>query len=57
VTSANLIWWIVIYAFLDLSPMYALLHPFGGAMLLYISLRAIVRGRRVRWKERDYVVT
>ncbi|MDB4893728.1 MAG: glycosyl transferase family 2 [Gemmatimonadetes bacterium] len=57
VTSANLIWWIVIYAFLDLSPMYALLHPFGGAMLLYISLRAIVRGRNVRWKDRDYVVT
>ncbi len=57
VTSANLIWWIVIYAFIPLSPLYALLHPLGGAVLLYISLRAIVRGRNVTWKERDYVVT
>ncbi|MEO5815726.1 MAG: glycosyltransferase family 2 protein [Gemmatimonadaceae bacterium] len=56
VTAANLLWWIVIYAFLELSPMYALLHPLGGVMLLYISLRAIVRGRNVTWKERDYVV-
>lgn len=56
VTAANLLWWIVIYAFLGLSPMYALLHPLGGAVLLYISLRALVRGRNVRWKERDYVV-
>ncbi len=57
VTTANLLWWIVVYAFLGLSPAYALLHPLGAAMLLYISLRSIVRGRRVRWKERDYVVT
>jgi chlorobactene glucosyltransferase len=56
VTAANLLWWIVINAFLELSPGYALLHPLGGVMLLYISLRAIVRGRNVRWKERDYVV-
>jgi len=40
-----------------LSPLYALLHPLGGAVLLYISLRALVRGRKVTWKERDYVVT
>ena len=57
VTGANLLWWIVVYAFLGLSPVYALLHPLGAAMLLYISLRSILRGRRVRWKERDYVVT
>jgi hypothetical protein len=57
VSAANLLWWIVIYAFLGLSPIYALLHPLGGAVLLYISLRALVRGRNVRWKERDYVVT
>lgn len=57
VTAANLLWWIVIDAFLGLSPLYALLHPIGGAVLLYISLRALVRGRKVTWKERDYVVT
>ena len=49
--------WITIYAILRLSPAYALLHPLGGVVLFYISLRAIVRGRNVRWKERDYVVT
>ncbi|MEO8334387.1 MAG: glycosyltransferase family 2 protein [bacterium] len=57
VTTANMLWWIVVYSFLGLSPLYALLHPLGGAMLFFISVRAIVRGRRVRWKERDYVVT
>jgi chlorobactene glucosyltransferase len=56
-TGANLLWWIVVDAFLGLSPIYALLHPLGAAMLLYISLRSLVRGRRVRWKERDYIVT
>jgi chlorobactene glucosyltransferase len=56
-TAANVLWWIVIDAFLDVPPLYALLHPLGGAMLLYISLRALVRGRNVTWKERDYVVS
>jgi hypothetical protein len=53
-TVANLIWWLLVYTWLRLSPVYALLHPLGSAMVLYIALGAIVRGRRVRWKERDY---
>ena len=53
-TSANAVWWLLVYAWLRLSPVYALLHPLGAAMVLYIALGAIVRGRRVRWKERDY---
>lgn len=53
-TGANLVWWLLVYAWLRLSPAYALLHPLGAAMLLYIALGAIVRGRRVRWKEREY---
>jgi hypothetical protein len=53
-TTANLIWWLLVYAWLRLSPAYALLHPLGSAMVLYIALGAIVRGRRVRWKEREY---
>jgi hypothetical protein len=36
------------------SPAYALLHPLGAMLLLYITVRAMVRGSRVRWKERDY---
>ena len=53
-TSANLVWWLLVYLWLRLSPVYALLHPLGAAMVLYIALGAIARGRRVRWKERDY---
>ena len=53
-TGANLVWWLLVYLWLRLSPVYALLHPLGAAMVVYIALGAIVRGRRVRWKERDY---
>ena len=56
VTGANLVWWLGVYALLRLSPVYAVLHPAGSAMLLYIALRSIVRGKRVQWKDRDYVV-
>ena len=57
VTGANLIWWLIVYALLGLSPAYALLHPLGSAMLLYIVLRSIARGNRVQWKERDYIAS
>ena len=53
-TGANLVWWLLVYSWLRLSPVYALLHPVGSAAVLYIALFAIVRGRRVRWKEREY---
>ena len=53
-TGANLVWWLLVYAWLRVSPLYALLHPLGAAMVLYIALGAIARGRRVRWKEREY---
>jgi hypothetical protein len=56
VTAVSLLWWLYIYASLGLSPAYALFHPLGAAALLYISVRAIVRGRQVRWKGRDYQV-
>jgi chlorobactene glucosyltransferase len=55
VTSVNLLWWLLVYAWLGLSPLYALLHPLGAGVLLYISALAIARGRRVRWKGREYV--
>jgi chlorobactene glucosyltransferase len=52
--GANLVWWAVVYRWLGLSPGYAALHPLGAGLLLYISVRAIVRGRRVEWKGREY---
>jgi glycosyltransferase involved in cell wall biosynthesis len=54
-TGANVAWWMLVYLWLRLSPLYALLHPLGSAALLYIASRAIVRGKRVEWKEREYV--
>jgi chlorobactene glucosyltransferase len=55
VTGVNLLAWLVVYGALRMSPVYALLHPLGAAVLLYISVRAIARGRNVRWKGREYV--
>jgi chlorobactene glucosyltransferase len=56
VTGLNVLSWLTVYALLGLSPLYALLYPLGAAALLYISLRAIVRGRQVHWKGRDYEI-
>ena len=52
----SLLWWSFVYAALSLSPMYALLYPLGAAAVLGISIGSIVRGRRVSWKDRTYVV-
>jgi hypothetical protein len=53
-TGMNLVWWMLVYRWLRLSPLYALLHPMGSAVVLYIALGAIGRGTRVRWKGREY---
>ena len=54
-TGANTLWWLGIFRLLRLSPAYALLHPLGAGVMLYISLGAIARGRKVRWKDREYI--
>ncbi|MBC7791603.1 MAG: glycosyltransferase, partial [Anaerolineae bacterium] len=52
----SLLWWALVFRVaLGMSPAYALTFPLGAAMLLYIVLRAIVRGSRVRWKDREYL--
>jgi hypothetical protein len=56
-TIASLTWWLIVYMGLGMSPVYALLHPLGAGMFLYIALRSIAKGKRVQWKDRDYVVT
>jgi glycosyltransferase involved in cell wall biosynthesis len=53
-TVALLVWWAFVYRELDESPLYALLTPIGAAVLFYIFLRAVLRGRRVAWKGREY---
>jgi chlorobactene glucosyltransferase len=53
-TAATLLWWIVAYVQIQESPFYALAYPLGASVLLYIFASAILRGRRVTWKGRDY---
>lgn len=55
VTAANLAWWLGVYLALRLPALYAVAHPLGAAVMLYVSLRAITRGRRVQWKGREYL--
>ena len=47
--------WALVYHRAGLSPLYALAYPVGAAVLLGIVLQALVRGRRVEWKGREYV--
>jgi hypothetical protein len=53
--AATVVWWTLVYAQLEEPPYYALLYPLGATVLLYICVRAVVRGRRVAWKGREYV--
>jgi chlorobactene glucosyltransferase len=54
-TAATLLWWVLVYRQLEEPAYYALLYPLGSVVLLYIYVRAILRGRRVVWKGRAYV--
>ncbi|MHB1073228.1 MAG: glycosyltransferase family 2 protein [Gemmatimonadaceae bacterium] len=53
-TAITTVWWALTYAWLEEPPWYALLYPVGAAVLLWIVLTAILRGRRVEWKGRTY---
>lgn len=52
---AMLLGWAAVYLRAGRSPLYAFTFPLGAAVLLWIFVGAIVRGRRVTWKGRDYV--
>ena len=54
-TGATILMWMKFYWDVGESLLLAFLYPAGAAMTLYIYLRAIIRGRNVSWKERDYV--
>jgi len=49
-----LVFWLTIYRFMNTPVRYVVLYPLGLAMLLYIAIGAVARGRRVEWKERQY---
>jgi chlorobactene glucosyltransferase len=58
-TAANTIWWFIVYRSLEMSSPralgYSLLHPLGALLLFEICLGALVRGRKVTWKDRRYI--
>jgi chlorobactene glucosyltransferase len=53
--AALIVWWIYVYHSISEPLWYALLSPVGAVVTLYIFLRAIARGQRVMWKDREYV--
>lgn len=53
--SANLVWWLAVYPRMKVSPLYAFLSPLGALIVLYIFVRAALRGQRVVWKDRSYM--
>ncbi|HEX9483951.1 MAG TPA: hypothetical protein VF929_05195, partial [Gemmatimonadaceae bacterium] len=57
--GANLVWWLLVYLWLDFGLLraigYTVASPLGAMVMLYIAAKAIVRGRRVRWKGREYL--
>lgn len=54
-TFVTVLWWALVYTQLEEPAYYALLYPLGSGLLLYICVRAVLRGRRVVWKGREYV--
>src|SRR2546423_3885822 len=52
---ATLLWWIAVYVAIGESLFYALAHPLGALVLLYIFVTAVIGGRRVSWKGRTYI--
>ena len=53
-TVASLITWLVIYAAERAPVWYALLYPLGAAMVAFIMVRSVWRGRKVEWRGRVY---
>ena len=53
--AALIAWWLYVYHSIGEPLWYVLLSPVGAAVTLYIFLRAIARGRRVTWKDREYL--
>ena len=54
-TVAMVMWWALVYRQLEEPAPYSLVYPLGSAMLFYICARAVLRGRRVAWKGREYL--
>ena len=53
-TAINMILWSVVTRYIGAPAVYGLLYPLGAAVAWVILARSVFRGRRVRWKDRDY---
>lgn len=53
-TLPVLVWMAAVYRAMRQPVAYALLYPLGCAVVLWIVVRALVRGPRVEWKDREY---
>ena len=54
-SATLLVWWILVYHGMKEPVRYAFLYPLGAAVMGYIFVTAMLRGRRVAWKGREYV--
>ncbi len=52
--AVNLLFWIGLYAFSGLNPLWGLLHPLACAVFAAICTEAAWKGSRVEWKGRRY---
>ena len=53
-TAGVIGWWSFAYRGMKQPGWYALLHPLGAIVVLYICLRGFLQGSRVTWKGRTY---
>jgi len=53
--GVNLLFWIGVYGYSRLNPLWGLLHPLAAIVFAWILAEAAWRGSRVSWKGRDYV--
>lgn len=54
VTGVSLLYWVAVYRFAQLSPLWALTYPLGCLVFAGICAEAAMRGLRVGWKGRTY---
>jgi chlorobactene glucosyltransferase len=54
VTGVSLIYWMSVYGFAQLSPLWAFAYPLGCLVFAGICAEAAMRGMRVGWKGRTY---
>ena len=53
--ASLLLWWAYVYRSIGESLLYVLLSPLGALVTLFIFARAVLRGQRVVWKDREYI--